>query len=220
MANAATIREKGSDGVEFTAAIPASQPGDVFPAGVILHYAGSAAPTGWLVCDGSIISIATYPNLFSALSTLYGGDGITTFGIPDMRGRVPVGKHSSGTFATLGLTGGEENHVLSVSEMPLHNHSGFTGSGTTGGGTTGSTAPSGTTSQPYANDGAGSQHAGSIWGTTGSAALFTNTLTVAAHSHSIPGLSVPALNIPNQGGGATHNNMPPYIVVNHIIRAY
>ena len=96
------------------------------PVGSISLFAGSTAPTGWLICDGSAVSRTTYANLFSVIGTTYGtGDGSTTFNIPNLKGKVPVGLNSSDTsFDTLGETGGEKEHTLSVDEMPSHNHDG------------------------------------------------------------------------------------------------
>lgn len=97
-----------------------------------MHYAGSGDPvdtdgtTRWLVCDGRAIGRTTYSKLFAVVATSYGaGDGSTTFNIPDMRGRVPVGAGlgSGLTNRTLAAIGGEEGHVLSVGEMPSHSHS-------------------------------------------------------------------------------------------------
>jgi microcystin-dependent protein len=85
-------------------------------------WAAASAPTGWLLCDGSAVSRTTYAGLFAILSTTYGvGDGSTTFNLPDLRGRFPVGKNA-GTFSALGGTGGEETHTLTVPEMPAHTH--------------------------------------------------------------------------------------------------
>lgn len=90
--------------------------------GIILPYGGSSAPTGWLLCDGSTVSRTTYSGLFAIVGTTYGaGDGSTTFTLPDMRGRVPVGKNS-GTFSSLGATGGAETHTLTAAQMPSHTH--------------------------------------------------------------------------------------------------
>lgn len=92
------------------------------PTGAILAYAGSTAPTGWLLCNGATISRTTYAALFAVLGTTYGaGDGSTTFALPDMRGRVGVGIGANGV-TTLGQTGGEQTHVLTVTEMPNHSH--------------------------------------------------------------------------------------------------
>jgi len=108
------------------------------PAGVVNAYAGSSAPTGWLLCFGQAISRTTYATLFSAISTTYGiGDGTTTFNLPDMRGRVAAGADNMGGSAagrltsttmspngnTLGATGGTQTHTLITAEMPAHTHS-------------------------------------------------------------------------------------------------
>ena len=72
-------------------------PGQLAPIGCILAYAGAAAPTGWVFCDGSAISRVDYATLFTAISTSFGvGDGSTTFNVPDLRGRVPVGGEAMG----------------------------------------------------------------------------------------------------------------------------
>lgn len=94
--------------------------------GEIRLLAGNTIPNGWSVCDGSIISIASNNILFSLLGTMYGGDGMTTFAIPDLRGRVPVsiGMASGGsTNYTHGMQGGLETNTLSVDQMAAHSHS-------------------------------------------------------------------------------------------------
>lgn len=94
------------------------------PAGATIPFAGSSAPTGWLICNGAAISRTTYSVLFAIIGTTYGaGDGSTTFNIPDLRSRVPVGYNSGETeFNTLNKTGGAKTHKLSVSEIPAHEH--------------------------------------------------------------------------------------------------
>ena len=94
------------------------------PLGGIVQYAGATAPDGWLICNGSAISRITYADLFSAIGTTYGsGDGSTTFNLPNLNGRVAVGYDSSQTeFDTLGETGGEKTHALTINEMPAHDH--------------------------------------------------------------------------------------------------
>ncbi|RSK39991.1 phage tail protein [Mangrovimonas spongiae] len=79
---------------------------------------------GWMECDGRLLSIAQHSALFSLLGITYGGDGITTFALPDLRGRVPVGIGSGPGLTTvqLGDTGGSETNTLTVSQMPSHNH--------------------------------------------------------------------------------------------------
>ncbi len=91
-----------------------------FPVGSVVAYVGSVAPDGWLICDGSAIARASYPGLFSVIGTTWGvGNGSTTFNIPDMRGRFPLGKATSGTGSSLGSTGGLIDHVHSG---PSHTH--------------------------------------------------------------------------------------------------
>lgn len=95
--------------------------------GIVLPYAGSSAPSGFLLADGSAVSRSTYSSLFAVISTTYGaGDGSTTFNLPNLKGRIPVGKNSTDTeFDVLGETGGEKTHVLTESEMPSHVHNIF-----------------------------------------------------------------------------------------------
>jgi microcystin-dependent protein len=142
--------------------------------GVIKQFAGVTAPNGYFICDGSAKSRSTYASLFSVVGTIYGiGDGSTTFNIPDLRTKVPVG-YSSGdpNFGALGDTGGEVSHTLTVNELPPHNHpinaalSDFTGGGVT-----------------------------EIFQSSG-----------------------PNVNTGNTGGGAAHNNLQPFLTVNHIIK--
>jgi microcystin-dependent protein len=77
------------------------------------------APTNWQMCNGQTIAITSYEAMFSLLGTTYGGNGTTTFGLPNMQGR--VGLHM-GTGYTLGQKGGEESHLLAQSELPAHTH--------------------------------------------------------------------------------------------------
>ena len=87
--------------------------------GEIRMWAGSFAPAGWLFCNGQFLPINQNQALFSLLGTTYGGDGRTTFALPDLRGRVPI--HVGNGFVQ-GERGGEEAHTLTQSEMPAHNH--------------------------------------------------------------------------------------------------
>ncbi|MDG5497364.1 tail fiber protein [Niveispirillum sp. BGYR6] len=81
-------------------------------------------PRGWLICDGSLVKIGQYGMLFSLLSTSYGGDGVTTFGLPDLRGRVLVGQGAGPglTLRTMGQKGGSEQVVLTQAQIPAHTH--------------------------------------------------------------------------------------------------
>lgn len=94
------------------------------PIGVICLWSTNTAPTGYLICDGTAISRTTYAKLFSVIGTSYGaGDNSTTFNLPNLKGKVPVGRDSTQTeFNSLGKTGGEKAHILTIDEMPSHNH--------------------------------------------------------------------------------------------------
>ena len=94
--------------------------------GLVTWFAGTAAPSGWLACDGTAISRTTYASLFAAISTTYGiGDGTTTFNLPASARCVLVGSGGSGTSVlanTVGATGGEETHLLTTTELPAQTH--------------------------------------------------------------------------------------------------
>lgn len=82
------------------------------------------APRGWAFCDGQILPINQNQSLYSLLGTTYGGDGRTSFALPDLRGRTPihVGRSNGGADHTLGQKSGEETHTLGINEMPQHRH--------------------------------------------------------------------------------------------------
>ena len=116
-------KQDGSHGAVTATSVSISGVSVMNPTGTLLSYAGSSAPTGYLLCDGTAVSRTTYSDLFAIVGTTYGvGNGTTTFNVPDLRGRIPVGKNT-GTFSTLGGTGGAETHTLSTSEIPSHTHS-------------------------------------------------------------------------------------------------
>jgi len=87
--------------------------------GEIRMFAGNFAPAGWMFCEGQLLPISEYETLFNLIGTTYGGDGQSTFALPDLRGRVPM--HFGGGF-TLAETGGVETVTLTVSQIPSHTH--------------------------------------------------------------------------------------------------
>lgn len=209
-----TGREWVWDGSAWTAPTPVVAQSQVtglvnalVPVGGVTQFAGAAAPSGWLLCDGAAVSRSAYAALFAVLGTTYGaGDGSTTFALPDLKGRVPVGLDTGqAEFDALAETGGAKTHTLSVAETPSHNHGGATG-----------VQSANHTHGPGAGSGAAnflSQSAGgsggTAVGTVGDRATFTATSTESAnHTHSIA----------SQGGGGAHNNLQPYLVLNYIIR--
>ncbi len=92
--------------------------------GEIRLFAGSYAPANWAFCDGSVLPINSYTALYSVIGTTYGGDGISTFGLPDLRGRIPLsqGQGLGLTPRVAGQNGGTENVTLLTANMPAHNH--------------------------------------------------------------------------------------------------
>lgn len=98
------------------------------PVGVLYPFGGSVAPTNYLICDGSAISRTEYSELFNVIGTSYGeGDGETTFNLPNLKGKVPVGLDSNDSdFNTLGNEYGEKTHQLTIDEIASHTHT-FTG---------------------------------------------------------------------------------------------
>ena len=101
------------------------------PVGTIFGYGGSSAPLGWLLCDNSEVSRTTYSALFNIIGTVYGsGDNITTFNLPDLRSRIPIGAvNTSVSYGTISLNfargkkEGEQGHTLTSNEMASHSHS-------------------------------------------------------------------------------------------------
>ena len=108
--------------------------GDTLPVGAIMPFGSDTIPDNWLLCNGQAVSRTDYQELFNTIGITYGsGDGFTTFNLPDLQGKIPVGKDENDTdFDTLGNTGGEKEHTLTINEMPSHNHQSsnyFEGSG-------------------------------------------------------------------------------------------
>ena len=115
---ASQIIEVVYDGANFQLV---SQP---IPTGSLLIWSTTTSPSGYLLCDGTAVSRATFAGLFAVVSTTYGiGDGATTFNLPNLKGRVPVGVDAGqAEFTPIATTGGEKTHTLTVAEMPAHTH--------------------------------------------------------------------------------------------------
>ena len=163
------------------------------PTGALFDWPATAAPTGYLLCDGSAVSRTTYAALYAALggaASPYGqGDNSTTFNLPDFRGRVAVGKNT-GTFAALGAKGGEETHVLLLAESPAHDHGGATSSLSAG-------TPAGTINSVSAGTPAGTISADSAGTPAGTVTVAgSGTLTTGvdspAHTHGYTAPTAPA----------------------------
>ncbi len=160
--------------------------------GEIRFFAGNFAPQGWAFCDGQLLAIADNETLFNLIGTTFGGDGQSTFAVPDFRGRVPVHAGSGAGLSTVAFaeSGGAEAVTLTAANLPSHRHSllAYNGPGN-------QQSPSG---HVWAQDGAG--QIGTY--VTGSA-----TLPMA-------GASGPS------GGSQPHNNMSPYVCISFIISLF
>ena len=167
-------------------------------AGMVIPFAGTSAPSGYLMCDGSAVSRSTYATLFAVVSTTYGsGDGTTTFNLPNLKGRVPVGFDASQTeFDSLGENGGEKTHTLTTAEMPSHNH----GGAVTGTGTHIHTIRNGSA------DTNKNVSSGSV--ALSNASAYTTASSEGGHAHGISA----------QGDGTAHNILQPYIALNYVIK--
>ena len=206
------------------------------PIGAIMGYAGSGDPpeVGWVIADGRLIDRTVYAAFFARSQHTYNG-GVDPGGnkvrIPDKRGKSSIGAINMGTAAgagpndnahhqgVRGSSYGEVYHALVNGEMPVHNHTGATTAGATGGGTTGADSPD--HAHYHGRDLALSVAAGSnnytFIGEPTAGTTATGGAT-ARHAHSVPALSVPALGIYNDGGGAAHANIHPVEADCYIVR--
>jgi len=150
------------------------------------------APRGWALCDGQLLPIAQNTALFSLLGTTYGGDGRTTLGLPNLKGRAPMHPGSGPGLTTrrLGETGGFETHTLTEQEIPAHNH-GVLASSDAGGAVN---TPEDNLPVPASGRGAPSRY-----GTA------------------LPQGAMSNLTVQNTGGGQAHNNMQPFLTLTFTI---
>lgn len=148
------------------------------------------APIDWALCNGQLLSIAEYAALYSLIGTTYGGDGITTFALPDLQSRVPVDMDNS-TFI-LGKAAGEEGVTLNSSQLPSHSHPLMASLNT------------GSQRNPTGNVPA-------TLGTAGASAYIQQQATTPLAPQSISAAS---------GGGQPHENRQPYLTINFIIALY
>ena len=156
----------------------------------IIMFAGNFAPRNWAFCEGQLLPISQNTALFSLIGTIYGGDGRTTFALPDLRGRVPISPGTGPGLSTrqLGQRSGTETNTLLLNNLPSHNHSFVLPAKEEGD----ADAPSG---KFIAGDGTMS---------------FGNTSDSA----------MAPLNTANTGSNTQVNNMQPYLCVNYIICLY
>jgi microcystin-dependent protein len=157
--------------------------------GEIRMFGGNYAPLGWMFCDGSLLPISQYDALFALLGTTYGGDGVTTFGLPDLRGRVPISQGQGPGLSpyALGQMAGSEQVTLVPGQLPAHTHTALA-----------------------------SVVAGNSGGPAGHAWALTTTLTpYSTDATQIQPMAAGAVG--SVGGSQSHDNLMPYLTVNFII---
>lgn len=159
--------------------------------GEVRMFAGNFAPRGWALCDGQLMAVSQNDALFSLLGTIYGGDGRTTFGLPDMRGRIPIhaGTGPGLSPRRLGAKGGAENVTLTANQLPSHNHS-ISASNNLG-----------ESNLPTDNVPARSQEA----------PLYTTYAAAEAMANNM---------VTSVGGSRSHTNVMPYLCINYIIALF
>lgn len=184
--------------------------------GTVKTFAGKTIPTNWMIADGRSLPTATYPDLFTAIGYTYGGSG-ANFNLPDLRSKFLYGAAQS-DLSDVAAQGGEASHILSAAEMPVHSHtvnSHSHGGAVVSGGAHDHGLPDQGVNPPigvYTDNGAAS---GLKFGTAATGVNFRNWGVHNGHQHTINAES-PGTN--SQGGGAAHENMPPYIKIAFIIK--
>jgi len=170
--------------------------------GQIVLFAGNFAPRNWSLCQGQIIQINTNTALFSILGTTYGGNGSTTFALPDLRSRVPVGQGQGPGLSNwiLGQQQGAEEVNLTINEMPMHNHN-IMVSNNLG---TSATATNGTSCLAAANTSYGGDQ------------LTVNIYNTDTAPADVLGMK----SIAPAGGSIPHSNIQPSLCLNYIICLY
>ena len=165
-------------------------------AAVPLMFGGNFAPRNWALCDGQLLSISSNQALFSLLGTTYGGDGRSSFGLPDLRGRVAIheGPGPGLSLRPLGQKSGAETNILNTTQLPSHNH----------------TATTALAVAASTEDATSTQVAGNVLANTSS-----NTYTTAAPDGELGANA--ATTVGNTGENQSVNNIQPYQVVNFII---
>ena len=182
--------------------------------GEIRMFAGNFAPRSWVFCDGRLISISSNTALFSILGTTYGGNGQTTYAVPDFRGRVAVGTGTGNGLSNvqLGQMSGTESVTLLTTQIPAHNHTATAGTGGTGTATLNAVTANGNTQSPSGNYLAASR--------TASVASYIASGTTAAMnagSITLSNITAGAPTIGINGGSQPHSNMQPYLGMNYVI---
>lgn len=163
--------------------------------GQIMPFAGSVVPKNWAPCNGQLLRIAQNQALFSLLGTSYGGDGISTFGLPDLRGRAILGSSGTSGNYPMGMVSGTTAETLSTAQIPQHNH----------------TIRASTTN----GTGRGASPLNNLFAVNNLPSGSAKMIFLAAGSGEVA--LAPSTNVANDGGGQPHNNMQPYLTISYLI---
>jgi microcystin-dependent protein len=177
--------------------------------GQIILVGFNFAPNGWALCQGQVLPITDNETLFNLIGTTYGGDGQTTFALPDLRGRVPIATGTGQSSYVIGQSGGNEAIALTAAQLPPHNHP---------------IDPTGISATPKCKAGAGNQQ--SPVGNVPAAEAAGVTMT---YSNAVPDSNMRAgavamnggtLTAVNTGGNLPHANVQPSLVMNYCISLF
>jgi microcystin-dependent protein len=195
--------------------------------GEIRAFGGNFAPRAWAYCEGQLLSINSNQALFSILGTTYGGDGRTTFGLPDLRGRGPISQGTGPGLSThkLGSRSGAEYDVLTVNQMPNHFHTATStvmgGTGSVSGTASASVKINNTDGPDQAGNGKylGLSDGGGLYSATSDGSTLDSgsvTVDTSGLGVNMTGMAVNTT-VYNNGGSQYHNNMQPYLTIHWVI---
>lgn len=158
--------------------------------GEIRMFGGNFAPAGWMFCSGQLLPISEFETLFNLIGTTYGGDGQSTFQLPDLQGRVPIHQGNNGISSyIIGERAGVESVTLTTQQIPIHSHA------------------------PGCSNGGGNQDApaGGVWAVNA---------TVSPYSNGSPATAMAPQAVQQAGGSQPHDNLMPLLVVSFIISMF
>ena len=180
----------------------------------IRMFAGNFSPMGWQFCNGQLLPISQWTAVFALVGTTYGGNGSTTFGLPDFRGRVAVGTGTGIGLSNvqLGQMSGTETVTLLSTQLPAHTHTATAGTGGSGTATLNAVTANGNTQSPSGNYLAGSRSA-----SVASYIASGTTAAMNAGSITLSNITAGAPTIGITGGSQPHSNMQPYLGMNYVI---
>ena len=168
--------------------------------GQISMFAGNFPPSGWMFCQGQLLPISEYETLFNLIGTTYGGDGQSTFALPDLQSRIPLhfGTSTTGTTYQLAQSGGVETVTLNTQQIPQHNHVPL------------AMTPQGNLTTPAGNALLANEQVG----------LGANSPLAYAPFDAANQVQLAPTTVANVGGSQSHENVQPILAINYIISLF